>query len=427
MNDPRAVAPGTASSAVPPAAMLFRDPGFLRLWGAGSLSGTMRWLDVLTVGVFTFERTGSPLLVSLVLFLRMFPLFLFGPALGALAERVDRRRLLLVGIAFMMLTYGVLTGLAMAGQLEVWHAALGCFIGGIFWAMELPTRRTMLMEAVGMQRIGSAMGFESSTQALTRGMGPLVGGFLLEKIGMEGAYGLGTIFLVGAFVLIVLTRTSAGVPAAGESVAAQPRVSLLRTVSEGIAYIRQDRVVQAVLFSTIALNMFGFAYVSMVPVIGKAELGLSAFPIGVIMSAEGIAAFFGCLTIAFRGSIPQFHRIFLFGSFLYLFSILLFSLSYSYWLSFAVLFAGGFGMSGYTTMQSALILAQAPAALRSRVMGVMAFCIGFAPFGVLNLGFLATLIGPRDAVTLIASLGIACFVAIAVARPEIRSRRALSP
>ena len=385
---------------------------FRRVWLAGALVGVMRWLDVLAVGVYTHQATGDALIVATMLFLRMLPMLLFGVLIGAWAERINRKHLLMAGIVAIAVLYGGLGLLAYTGDIELWHIGVGAAISGLFWAMEMPVRRTMIGEVAGVERIGAAMGLESSTNNFTRMLGPSVGGFLLETIGLHGAFFLGLVLYgLGAMLLLPVT--------AGSEISGRG-MSLVSVIRDGVATIRRTRLVAAALVVTIFVNLWGFSYVSMVPVIGKVELGLSPFPIGILMSAEGCGAFIGALLIAFKATPAAFGRIFWCGSVLYLAMILVFSISDFFWLSLPVLFLGGFGIAGFATMQSALILANTPPDRRNRVMGVLAMCIGFGPVGILHVGLLADQFGAALAVSVIACEGLAALVFAGWYWPELR-------
>ena len=384
--------------------LLLKDYQFRHVWLAGALVGVMRWLDVLAVGVYTHQQTGDPLLVATMLFLRMLPMLLFGAVIGAWAERVNRKWLLVAGITSIGVLYAGLGTLAYLDVITLWHVGIGATLSGLFWAMEMPVRRTMIGEVAGGERIGAAMGLESATNNFTRMLGPSVGGFLLEVIGLHGAYYVGVgLYAAGALLLIGVT---AGADISGKG------TSIISVMRDGVATIRATRMVQAALIVTVFVNLWGFSYVSMVPVIGKEEMGLTPFPIGILMSAEGAGAFLGALLIAFNATPAWFGRIFWFGSLIYLAVVFVFSISDTFWIALPVLFFGGFGIAGFATMQSALILANTPPDRRNRVMGVLAMCIGFGPLGILHVGILADYFGAATAVSIIAIEG---FIALCIA------------
>lgn len=175
---------------------------------------------------------------------------------------------------------------------------------------------------------------------------------------------------------------------------------------EGLRYIRKNRPLTAVLMVTLVFNLWGFPFISMVPVIGRDTLGLGAFSVGVLAASEGVGALLGGLVIAALAPMPQFRRIFVFGFAAFLVMVLMFAQSTLAMLSGIFLFIGGLGGAGYTAMQSTLIYLSSPPELRARMMGVMSVFIGTAPIGFLHVGWLADVFGAPAAVTIMSMEGL---------------------
>jgi predicted MFS family arabinose efflux permease len=175
------------------------------------------------------------------------------------------------------------------------------------------------------------------------------------------------------------------------------------------------------------VNIFGFPYVSMVPVIGKDELGLSPVLIGVLASAEGLGALITALTIATQAGPLKYTRIYLYGSFLFLVAVLLFALSDWFALSLLIIFIGGFGIAGFATLQSTLVMMATPPEMRSRVMGVLTVSIGTGPLGILHVGLLASLLSAPTAVMIIAIEGLIVLGIATLIWPELRRRTDVRP
>lgn len=397
-----------------PVRSLLTDAAFLRIWIAGGLVGTIRWLEVLAVGVYTYQITGSPFIVASMLFARMVPTMLLGAFAGAIAERVSRRHLMMAGLAVMTLVSAMLTALAVSERLTIWHIALGAVVSGIFWSLEFPVRRTMLGEVAGLGRLGAAMALDSATNNFTRMLGPLLGGAMLSAVGLDGAYALGVLLYSIAFLNMATLRFEEQ-----HSVDAEP-VGLFRSINEGLAYIRTNRLIAGTLVVTVFVNLFGFAYVSMVPVIGEQRLGLGAVAIGVLMSAEGFGALVGALCVAAWVRTRYFTTIYMLGSTLYLTMILAFSLSPWYTAAVVLLFIGGLGIAFFGSMQSTLIFFSAIPRMRTRIMGVLVACIGAGPIGVLHVGLLAEWLGAHRAVTIIAVEGLIALALSALIWPQLR-------
>ena len=392
---------------------LLADGRYRRVWITGGFVGTMRWLEILVIGVYTLEATGSALQVALMMVARALPMFLFGSVTGAVAEQVNRKHLLVGALIGSVTVSGTLAALAFAGRIEIWHIATGAFLSGMLWTTEFPVRRTMLGEIAGPLRLGPAMGLDSATTNGTRMLGPALGGLLFETIGIQGAYLLAAVLYgLGVVLIVSLDYT----PAA----AAAREWNVFKTIGEGLRYVRSNRAIVGTLGVTAIMNLWGFPFAAMVPVIGRETLGLSAFPIGVLMSAEGAGALLGALVIAAAARPAHFRGLYLYGSFLVTLAVIVFALSAWFGLSLGVLFVAGLGAAGFSVMQTTIMFSLAPPEMRGRVMGVVSVCIGTAPLGMLHIGLLASWLGAPAAVLIVAAEG---FIALVIARavwPEIR-------
>ncbi len=367
------------------------------MWAVGLIYGTIRWLEVLAVALFVFHMTGSPFVVSLMLVIRMLPMMLLGGFIGVLAEKISRRHLLLGEFFCMASSCGVLAVLAATGHAELWHIGLGAFINGAIWSADYAVRRTLLGEIAGTANVGAAMSLDSATTNVTRMLGPLIGGVLYTAIGLPGTYLAGFI-LSGIAIYLIASMTYNPAPMLGRG------SNFFSEFIEGLRYIRSNRSISMVLTITIVMNFFGFPFVAMVPVIGEQLLGLNPVYIGILVSAEGSGAFLGAIVAALFVQRAHYHLLYAYGAAVFLAAILIFSLSQNFSLSLIILLIAGFGVAGFSTMQGTIIFLEAPPEMRSRILGVLAVCIGVSPIGLLNIGWLAEWLGPDWAV-FVASLG----------------------
>jgi MFS family permease len=398
---------------------LLADADFRRVWLVGGLTGALRWLELLAIGVYVLEQTGSPSIVALMTVARLAPMFLCGLPAGALADRYERRSMLLLGLAVLMLTSVVLGALALTDQITLWQIAVGAFLNGVFFAADFPVRRIMIGEIAGVDRLGQAMALESATNNATRMLGPALGGFLLETLGLEGAYLLGAmLYLVSAVLVLRLAYRSTRFEGKARNI--------LTTLREGWQFVRARRVIIGALMVTVVVNFWGFAYITMVPVIGERVLGLSAFPIGVLMSIEGLGALLGALLIGPFSKPHAYTRIYLASSFVFLTSVLCFALSDRFPLSLVLNLICGFSLAGFSVMQATIMFLVARPEMRSRVMGVLTVGIGAGPLGMLHLGWLADWLGAAAAVQIMAAEGLIALALTAVIWPEIWRATALA-
>jgi len=415
--DPPQVGESSPAIGPPRPVSIVRNPQFVRLWAIGGLTSTMMWLDMLVIALLTLDLTDSPFLVSLTFFLRFTPM-LFGFGIGIIADRMNRKHLMVFGLVVQIGVSAVLATLVIVDAIEFWHLALGAFVTGSVLASEFPVRRTMIGEVVDPDRVGRAISLESGTSAGSRILGPVVGGTLFATIGPQGGFMVGVVLYTFAFLVAISMRYQ---PPQVEAV----RSGAFQQIREGVKYIRGSRLMVGVLVVTLLMNMFGFPYVSQQPVVAREDLMVNDVLVGALQSIEGLGSFIGAALIVAFARPKHYTRIYLYGSLLFLVSILVFSRSEWYWASFVTVFFGGFGMASFAAMQSAIMIYAASPAMRARVMGSVAMFIGLGPIGQINIGLLADLIDPRTAILITGGIGLFTVMVAGVMIPILRSSRAM--
>jgi MFS family permease len=378
---------------------LLASPDFLRLWLVGAFANAMRWLEVLTSGLFAYEVTHSALAVTGVVAARQLPQFFLGAFAGAISEAVNRKLIVKLALVGPAVISTVLATLATTGHLALWHVAIGNLLSGIMWTTEMSTRRRMVGEVAGPQRIVQAIALDSVTSAATRMIGPLLGGFTFQWLHMKGAYTVTALVQFGgAFVLAGLTHTQVTRRLAVARIPAE--------IFEGLAYARTNPVILLVFGITVVTNAFAFAYSGLVAPLGLGAFHVSPGLVGLLAAGEPLGALMGGTLIA--AGIIRMNRQLTFagGSSLFMVALIVMALSPSFWLAFAALVIGGFGTAGFGNMQTTLMLTEAPVEMRSRLMGMVTVGIGTGPLGILAAGLLSDHVGPRDAVMIMAALGL---------------------
>ena len=391
---------------------LLSDPEFRSLWIVGAISATARWLEMLVIGIFVFEVTASPFLVALMLLLRMAPMGLLGAFGGIVADRFDRRRVLIAVMAVMTVLATVLGLLAATGQIQVWHLGLGVCAAGVIWVTDFPVRRTLLSEYAGPARTGKAMSLDIMSGSASRMVGPVLGGGIYTGFGLHGAFFLTAVaYAVSVLVLLRLRHHDPrrDVPASG----------VLKTIAEGFLGLRQNPTLIGIFAVTVIFNVWGFPFLSMLPVIGKDLLGLNPFAIGLMASGEGLGAFLGAIGFAAYSGVRWFRRIYVYGVMMYLCMALGFANSESLWVSAAFLFCSGCALAGFGAMQSALVLVNSDDDNRGRMMGVLSMCIGTGLIGFLHLGLLADWLGAPMACSVIACEGLVALFFVTRTWPQL--------
>jgi MFS family permease len=343
-----------------PRRWLLGEPDFRRLWLVGFVVFSVRWLEMLAVAVFSYQKTGSPLIVALLTMLRMLPMALFGAPIGAVAERVERHTALVFVTLAMLLCAIVLALLAWSGTLEVWHLALASFFNGITWTTDNPVRRTMIGEVVGPDRMSAAMSIDVGANNASRMLGPTLGGVLLATLGIGGAFAVSVAgYLIATGVALRVTHRNRAVPSAAGGV--------LERMIEGVVLVRRDRRLSGTMIITVIYNTFGWPFTSMIPVIGQDNLGLGAAGIGLLASMDGVGAFCGAIGIAVCAKPRHFARLFVGGVAIYLVMLPVFALASYPLVAGIALLLTGLANAGFSIMQATLVYLAAPPEMRSRV------------------------------------------------------------
>jgi MFS family permease len=385
-------------------ASLFLDGDFRRLWTAGLIGYLVRWLEVLVFGVYTYQVTGSAFMVASMVMLRLLPLALLGVPFGALAALVPRRTGLVVSLAVLCATSSALAIVAWLDRLEVWHLAAAAVVNGITWAADNPFRRGLIGDIAGTARMGAAMALDVGASNASRLAGPLVGGLLLARHGMEAVMAL--VAVLQAVALVAVLRAGDRPMQRGASTG-----GLVATLSAGFVAARASPRLAGTLWITVMYNLFGWPALSMVPVIGKDRLGLGADGVGLLASVDGVGTLVGALTLALVSRPALYGRLYVGGVVLFLLTLPLFALATDPRLAGAALFVAGLGQSAFGVMQATLVFVSAPPDRRAQAMGLLTMCIGTGPIGFLMLGGLADRLGAPAAVAIAAVAGLAVMAA----------------
>ncbi len=382
---------------------LFSNPQFVRVWTVGCLTGVVRWLELLAFGLYAFDVTASPVLVALLALLRFAPLALFGVFVGAVADLIDARKLLIAALIAISLVNGTMLALFLLDLALYWHVAVAAFLSGVFWSGDLPLRRRMIGELVPFERLAEAMALDNATSNGTRMIGPLIGGVLYELVSVTGVFALGTVLHLISLVLILGVAYSAVLdrPEAG-SIIMRP----IRGAARALSFSWGSDDVMRIFAVTIVFNLWGFPFLAMIPVIGKDELGLNDAAIGYLTALEGAFALLGAVILARLARPAMFRKIYYYGNFAYLGAVFFMgAVPGLIPLTVGLIAAGSFAAC-FSTMQSTLIYSVAPAEMRGRLLGLMTICIGTGVIGFANVGLTAELFGASNAVWIIALEGL---------------------
>ncbi len=347
--------------------------------------------------------------VSAIATTPMFFLILFA---GVVADRRDKRSILLITQSIMMISAFVLAYVTHFhyDQLHIWHLAIFGIIGGITMSFDMPTRQSYVKELVGIQDIGNAIALNSAIFNAARICGPVIAGTLiaLPYIGMEGAFLINGISYIAVIIGLYLinTRTIAMPPSDN---------NLWGHLREGFSYVRHQRAIRLILLIMAIFSVFGFSSNILFPVIAHEVLKVGIREYTWMVTSMGIGAFIGAILLAQYSSHINKGTMLMLGGTICGASLIAFcsaQMLHSLWGCLAALpFIGG-GLIITSASINSLIQELAPDHLRGRVVSIWAFLFaGLTPLGAFTVGGIAHFTSPA-----ISSLvgGIVCILTIAV-------------
>ena len=379
-----------------------------------SLSGT--WMQSVAQSWLVYKLTGSAVMLGFVGFSGQIPVFLLAPIGGAFADRHRHRRhrILIVTQTIAMLLAFVLAALTLANRVQVWHVFALASLLGITNAFDIPARQAFVVDMVGKDDIVNAIALNSSMVNGARIVGPAVAGALLATIGEGWCFFANGVSYIAVIVglLLMKIKMQARAPLSG---------SALASIVEGFSYVWHTGPVRALLLLLGLVSLIGMPYAVLMPIFADQILRHGAGGLGLLMAASGVGALAGALILAARQGVRGLGRWVAFSAAGFGASLILFSLSRSFWLSAALLLPVGFCMIIQMASSNTLIQAMVPDNLRGRVMAVYSMMfMGMAPFGALLAGVLAQRLSAPVTVTIGGAVCIAGAVVFWLRLPYLR-------
>ncbi|MDO8669918.1 MAG: MFS transporter [Dehalococcoidia bacterium] len=391
-------------SGVPFASLRNRD--FLFYWIGGMASFLGMQMQQVAQGWLVLDLTDSPFYLGLVGAISSAPILFLSLFGGVVADRLDRRNLLVVAQGLMALPALGIGYLAATGAIEIWHLiGLSAIIGGLA-AFVMPARQAYMSDLVQRRELVNAIALNSAGLNLTRVIGPSLGGLLIASAGVAGAY-----FLSGA-TGIVIVFTLLLIPSRGA--VGQPNgQSVWSNIAEGLRYIRKNELVLISLSFGAIVVIFGLSYQLILPVFARDVYFVGAEGLGFLMAAAGGGALCCSLAIASLGNVRRKGFV-MFASGAGLGAgLILFAISPSFTVALVMQFLIGAVSVTAMSMNNTIIQMVVPNELRGRVMSVMMLTFGLMPIGSLLIGGIASIAGASLAVTL--SGGVVLLSAVSLA------------
>jgi MFS family permease len=368
-----------------------------------SLTGS--WIQLVAQSWLVYRMTDSVAMLGLVTFAGQTPGFFLAPLGGAMADRLSRRSILLVTQTCAMLLAFGLGVLTLTGTVSTGHVFLFAALLGVINAFDIPARQALIVELVGERDLMNAIALNSSAVNIARLAGPALAGTLVAMLGVGWCFianGLSFSIVTGSLLLMSV----------GPRLAPMSRVPVLEQIMEGFRFVRGAAPVQALIALFGLVTLLGMPYAVLMPVFADQVLGAGPAGQGILMAAAGLGALAGSLWLVSRRDTPRLANWTAASAAAFGVSLVLFSLSDSFWLSAALLVPVGCSMILMLSTSNTIIQALTPDALRGRVMAAYMMAFLFAsPIGALLAGWVSGLIGVPATVAL---GGVCCLLSAAL-------------
>ncbi len=389
---------------------LMRVPGYRKLFVSSLIWHTTRWGGLFTTSYLLTQIADSPVLNQVVGALFFVPMLLGGFFAGVISDRFERKRLIL-GVQLVLIPIEFLMFAAVqSGRVEVWMTFPFMFFVGIGGLVNMTAQRPLIYETVGPRLASQAMTIEATSQAGSAMFGTLVGGVLIQELGMGAGFaGMSMLLCISAVLLACVPRPRhAATPLAAGS------VSLRGQISTSARLIRRSRRFVTMLAITVVMNLCMFGYIPLVPVVAEG-FAQSAVLAGALAAAPGFGQITAGLVLSTR-DLRRHGLLFACGSAIALLGLFVFATVPLLGVAFVALFVSGVGQAGFGSMQSLLAMESAGANERGVALGVLSTAIGALPIGMATIGLGAELLGTRAALVTASVLGLATLGVIVLRR-----------
>ena len=349
-----------------------------------SLTGT--WMQTTAQGWLVYQLTGSKVLLGTVAAVGSLPLVLsvWG---GSVADRHSKRAVVCVTQSGMMALAFVFAGLVWGGQIRPWHILVLAARGGVAMAFDMPARQAFMVEMTSREDLMNAVSLNSSIFNGARIVGPAVAGLVMAHGGIALCFLLNGLSFLAVIAGLLLMRLPRFVPPA-------ERPSTGRHIVEGLAYAAGHRRVRILLSLLGVVGVFGWSYSVLLPAYASDLLRVGERGYGALLSANGLGALLGALTVATYGPRVRPRRMVLGGLWVFSGMLLLLAVLRWYPLVLASLALGGWGMLLYYSTVNTLVQTSVSDQMRGRVMGVWALVFGGTmPLGGIVSGLLSQAVG----------------------------------
>lgn len=398
-----------------------RLPNFRHYLAGQVVSMIGTWMQVTAQGWVVWELSHSAAALGTVAMLASLPILLFGPLAGVLADRLDRRKLLIGTQMVAMFLAFALALLVQLGHIQLWHIYILSFLLGTVTAVDFPTQQAFIGDLTGMGEVRKAVVVNAMIIQVSRMVGPALAGFVIGALGAAVAFWINGISFIAVIISLLMVRAhQVRRPTSGNPWA---------EFFEGLRFIGKQPRLQDLILYTVFVTFFGLAVMNILPAVADQVLKGRADTLGLLLAASGAGALTGALIV-----VPYVQAARRTGVVLGLCCAwaglwyMAFSFSTLLPVSMLCLFITALTVPAIITTASGLLQTMSPPMMRARLLSTFTMVsFGIQPVASLVLGYSAQHFGPSMAIRLNGLLLMACALMLLTARPALRHWEFVQP
>jgi MFS family permease len=403
------------SSPWPRMVCALRHRDFRLFWSGNLASNVGTWMQNVAQGwlVLKLSNGNSAFYLGLVGFAASAPMLVFSLLGGVVADRLNRRALLMATQTAMMVFAFVLAALTWTHTVTIFAVVLLAFANGLAMSLNSPAYQAMQTELVTGEDVTNAIALNAAQYNMSRIVGPMLGGFCIAWLGIAGNFFVNGLSFLAVLLALMAIRYPEGAATDGDG-------NVWRDLAAGFRYVNDDPTMRALLTLVAMASICGIPYLVFVPLFARDILHLGERGFGLLMACSGVGALLGaammaCMPARRRGRVVVGYAVTFTGG------IVAFSLSHWLVASAVLLAVIGFSMVMAIANVNALLQQLSSRAMRGRVMSMHTCCfLGFAPIGSLVAGSVAKLVGAPWALATMAGIAVAGTIALWFTQPQLR-------
>ncbi|TAM80085.1 MAG: MFS transporter [Acidobacteria bacterium] len=402
--------------------MMFRSlyhRDFSIFWAGNFLSNIGTWMQYIALGWVILLVSNSPFLLGLNGFLAQIPSLAFALPGGAIADRLNRRKLMLITQTSMMLLALVLAILTSIRQITIREILAISFLTGIASALNYPAYQALIPDLVPREDLMNGIALNSAQFNMSRAIGPTAAGLAMGALGAAACFYLNSIsFLALIIALLVITIPPVQSANGGH---------FWGSMMDGLRYLNEHRMIIVLLTVPAILSLLGLPFIVLMPAVARNLIGVGASGLGFLMGGAGLGAVAAALFIAGRRTPEHGGRLILTSATLFSLALIFLSRAHTFWVAFLLLAVMGGTIVGTLTLANTTLQMTTPHGLRGRVMAMYYISMtGLMPFGNLQAGVVAQTAGTRFALGLGGTVCLIYFLILQISLSRLRREGPLS-